>query len=218
MTTQRASGVATIMFTDVEASTELTTRQGDDAAAGLFAEHDRIVRDQVAAHGGRHVRSTGDGFLVLFDSARGGVACALAIERELAAHEDGIRVRIGLNTGEVVEGEDELFGAAVNLAARVMDRARGGQVLVTDTVRQLAGTMPEARFRDRGRAALKGFPERQRLFEALPADGQPRRSAERAGGASPSRRQRSGSARPRPPRSWWRCRTTRVGRRARTAS
>jgi peptide/nickel transport system substrate-binding protein len=164
------------MFTDVEASTELTTRQGDDAAARLFAEHDRIVREQVAAHGGRHVRSTGDGFLVLFDSARGGVACALAIERELAAREDGIRVRIGLNTGEVVEGDDELFGAAVNLAARVMDRARGGQVLVTDTVRQLAGTMPEARFRDRGRAALKGFPERQRLFEALPADGRPRRS------------------------------------------
>ena len=175
MSSQRASGVATVMFTDVEASTDLTTRQGDDAAGRLFAEHDRIVRDHVAAHGGRHVRSTGDGFLVLFDSARGAVACALSIQRDLGAQEDGVQVRIGLNSGEVVEGDGELFGAAVNLAARVMERARGGQVLVTDTVRQLVGTMPDARFRDRGRAALKGFPERQRLFEVQAADGIPRR-------------------------------------------
>ena len=173
MSTQRASGVATVMFTDVEASTELTTRQGDDAAGRLFAEHDRIVREQVAAHSGRHVRSTGDGFLVLFDSARGAVACALSIQRDLAALQDGVQVRIGLNTGEVIEGDGELFGAAVNLAARVMERARGGQVLVTDTVRQLAGTMPDARLRDRGRVALKGFPERQRLFEVQPARAPP---------------------------------------------
>ena len=179
MSSQRASGVATVMFTDVEASTELTTRQGDDAAGRLFAEHDRIVRDQVAAHGGRHVRSTGDGFLVVFGSARSAVACALSIQRDLDAEEDGVQVRIGLNSGEVVEGDGELFGAAVNLAARVMERAQGGQVLVTDTVRQLAGTMPDARFRDRGRAALKGFPERQRLFEVRPGDGRPPRGATR---------------------------------------
>jgi adenylate cyclase len=139
------------MFTDVEASTDLTTRQGDAAAGRLFAEHDRIVRDRVAAHGGRRVRSTGDGVLVVFESARSAVASALAIQRDLA-QDDGIQVRIGLNTGEVVEGADELFGAAVNLAARVMERADGGQVLLTDTVRQLAGTMPDARFRDRGRS------------------------------------------------------------------
>ena len=179
MSSQRAGGVATVMFTDVEASTELTTRQGDEAAGRLFAEHDRIVREQVAAHSGRHVRSTGDGFLVLFDSARGAVACALSIQRDLAALQDGVQVRIGLNTGEVIEGDGELFGAAVNLAARVMERARGGQVLVTDTVRQLVGTMPDARLRDRGRVALKGFPERQRLFEVQAADGRPRRSAAR---------------------------------------
>jgi ABC-type oligopeptide transport system substrate-binding subunit len=161
------------MFTDVEASTDMTTRLGDDAAAPLFAAHDRIVRDQVAAHGGRHVRSTGDGFVVLFDSARSAVACALSIQRELAEHEDGIRVRIGLNAGEVLEGDGELFGAAVNLAARVMDRAGGGEVLVTDTVRQLAGTMTDARFRDRGRVALKGFPERQRVHEVRPAGARP---------------------------------------------
>jgi len=179
MDPERSSAIATVMFTDVEASTEMTTRLGDDAAGRLFATHDRIVRDHVAAHGGRHIRSTGDGFLVLFDSARSAVACALSIEDDLAAHEEGIRVRIGLHAGEVREGEGELFGGAVNLAARVMDRAHGGQILATDAVRQLAGTMPDARFRDRGRVALKGIPERQRVYEIHPGDGRPRRSAAR---------------------------------------
>ena len=137
------------------------------------------MRDAIAAHGGRQVRSTGDGFLVLFDSARSGVACALAIQRELAAREDGLRVRIGIGAGEVQEGEGELFGAAINLAARVMDRANGGQVLVTDAVRQLVGTIPGARFRDRGRVNLKGFPERQHLHEVLPAEGLPKRQPPR---------------------------------------
>src|SRR3954468_13907670 len=132
---QRASGIATVMFTDVEASTGTTTRMGDEAAGRLFGEHDRIIRDQVAAHGGRTVRSTGDGFVVLFDSARKAVGCALSIQTDLAAQQDGIRIRIGLNAGEVTEGNGELFGAAVNLAARVTERADGGEILVTETVR-----------------------------------------------------------------------------------
>jgi YVTN family beta-propeller protein len=102
------------------------------------------------------------------------VSCALAIQSELTEREHPIRVRIGLNAGEVLHsGDDELFGAAINLAARVMDRADGGEILTTDTVRQLVGTMTEATFRDRGRAALKGFSERQRLWEVRPAQDRP---------------------------------------------
>ncbi len=163
------------MFTDLVGSTETTTRLGDDAAASLFAEHDGVVRDAIAAHGGREIRSTGDGFLALFDSARSGVACALAIQRGLAGREDGLRVRIGIGAGEVQENGGQPFGATINLAARVVDRADAGQVLVTDTVRQLVGAMPGARFRDRGRVTLKGFPERQHLHEVRPAEGLPRR-------------------------------------------
>jgi peptide/nickel transport system substrate-binding protein len=125
------------------------------------------------------VRSTGDGFLAIFDSAGDAVGCAESIQRDLAAQVDGIRVRIGLNTGDVFQADGEVFGAAVNLAARVMDRARGGQVLATDTVRQAAGTAPDARFRDRGRVALQGFPGRQRLFEVGASVGRPRRAAAR---------------------------------------
>jgi YVTN family beta-propeller protein len=173
MNEKRTSGIATVMFTDVEASTDITTRLGDDAAASLLATHDTIVLDQVAASGGRDVRSTGDGFLVVFDSPRAAVSCALSIQRELTEREHPIRVRIGLNAGEVLERGGELFGAAINLAARVMDRADGGEVLATDTVRQLVGTLTGASFRDRGRVALKGFAERQRLYEVRSVDERP---------------------------------------------
>jgi YVTN family beta-propeller protein len=185
----RTSAIATVMFTDVEASTDITTRLGDNAAAALLATTDRIVLDEVADHGGRDVRSTGDGFLVIFDSARAAVSCALAIQRELTDQEHPIRVRIGLNAGEVLGGGDELFGAAINLAARVMDRADGGQILATDTVRQLVGTVTGAAFHDRGRFALKGFAERQRLYEVRPSEARPER-------APPARRSR------RPRRTW----------------
>jgi YVTN family beta-propeller protein len=188
MSEQRTSGTATVMFTDVESSTDITTRLGDDAAASLLATHNTIVLDQVAAFGGRDVRSTGDGFLVVFDSARAAVSCALAIQRELTEREHPIRVRIGLNAGEVLHSGDELFGAAINLAARVMDRADGGEILTTDTVRQLVGTMSDASFRDRGRVTLKGFAERQRLYEVRAAEAEaepalpavPRRSRRRS--------------------------------------
>jgi YVTN family beta-propeller protein len=174
MSEQRTSGTATVMFTDVESSTNITTSLGDDAAASLLATHNTIVLDQVAAFGGHDVRSTGDGFLVVFDSARAAVSCALAIQRELTEREHPIHVRIGLNAGEVLHsGGDELFGAAINLAARVMDRADGGEILTADTVRQLVGTMTEVTFRDRGRVALKGFAERQRLWEVRPAEARP---------------------------------------------
>jgi YVTN family beta-propeller protein len=185
MSAQRTSGTATVMFTDVESSTDITTRLGDDAAASLLATHNTVILDQVAAYGGHDVRSTGDGFLVVFDSARAAVACALAIQRELIEREHPIRVRIGLNAGDVLQSGDELFGAAINLAARVMDRADGGEILTTDTVRQLVGTMTEASFRERGRVALKGFAERQRLYEVRPAETRtaelpPRRSPRRS--------------------------------------
>jgi YVTN family beta-propeller protein len=186
MSEQRTSGTATVMFTDVESSTDITTRLGDDAAASLLATHNTIVLDQVAAFGGHDVRSTGDGFLVVFDSARAAVACALAIQRELTEREHPIRVRIGLNAGEVLHSGDELFGAAINLAARVMDRADGGEILTTDTVRQLVGTMSDASFRDRGRVTLKGFAERQRLYEVGAADAE----AEPALPAAPRRSRR----------------------------
>lgn len=170
MTDQVAQGVVTIMHTDVEGSTDLTTRVGDELAQQRILDMKRIVREQVARHGGREIDNPGDGFMLTFSSTRRAIECAIAIQRALADHgreqpENGVRVRIGLNVGEVVGDDEHPFGAAVNAGARVMAQAKGGQVLVSEMVRRLAGTMPGVSFRDRGRVRIKGFDERWRLYE-----------------------------------------------------
>ena len=126
------------------------------------------MRDEVAAYGGVEVKALGDGFMVAFGSARRALACAVAIQRALTerrADLPDLKVRIGLNTGEVVAEADDLYGQAVHAAARIAARAAGGEILVSEVVRQLAGVTPELTFTDRGRYRLKGFPDRFRLFE-----------------------------------------------------
>lgn len=160
----------TILFTDVEGSTELRTRRGDATAHAMLRAHEDVVRACVLRHGGREVKTLGDGFLLAFASVRRALACAVAIQQELDKQSDagsGVRVRIGVNTGEVVEEGGDLYGQAVNAAARIAARARAGEILVAEVTKQLAGAGPEFVFRDRGRLRLKGFPERWRLYRLL---------------------------------------------------
>ena len=168
-----AGGPVTILFTDVEASTDLRTRHGDEAAQELLQGHEEVVRDQVKAHGGVEVKALGDGFMMAFGSARRALACAVAIQRALADRRldlPEIKVRIGVNTGEVVLQRDDLYGQAVHAAARIADKASGGEILVSEIVKQLVGSMPDVSFVDRGRYQLKGFPERCHLFEVAWAE------------------------------------------------
>ena len=165
------SGAITLLFTDVEGSTDLRTRLGDEAADALLRSHEGLVREQVAKHGGREVKALGDGFLVAFVSPRKAISCAVDIQRALDARnrssEGEVRVRIGINAGEVSEVAGDLFGAAVNAAARIAGKARGGQILIANVVKDLAGMRPDLSYVDRGLYWLKGFPERWRLFEVL---------------------------------------------------
>ncbi len=129
--------------------------------------------------------------MAVFGSARKAIGCAIAIQRAIEGTE--IQVRIGLNTGEVIERDGDLFGEAVNAAARIMGKAKGGEILISDVVRQLAGTMTDLALSDRGRFRLKGFPERWHLYQVQWAQERPpvpltaeratfvRREAERAG-------------------------------------
>jgi len=162
------SDVLTIVFTDVERSTELSTRAGEAAARSLLGECARLARREVEAAGGRVVRDTGDGLLLTFASPRRALACAVGIQRAVAhLRRDGgeaLRVRIGVSTGEVVEEGGQLHGEAVNAAARIVDKAQGGEILVADVVRRLAGTVADIEYVDRGSFRLKGFPERWRLY------------------------------------------------------
>lgn len=160
-------GVATIFFSDVEASTVLTDRLGDAAARDLLAIHDELTREALARHSGREIKTMGDGFMASFESPTAAIDCAIALQRSLAARfadsPSQIRVRIGLNSGEAIVEGDDLYGTAVIQAARVMGQADGGQILATDTVRSLvAGKNFD--FENAGEHALKGFEEPVRLW------------------------------------------------------
>jgi class 3 adenylate cyclase len=167
-----AHGVVTIMHTDVEGSTELTTRLGDAAARSVLEHTKGLVREQVEAGGGREIDAVGDASMSTFTSTRDAIACAMAIQRvideqERADPDSTLRVRVGLNVGEVLERDGHPFGAAVNAGARVMSKADGGEILVSEMVRQLAGTIPGVEYRDRGRHSFKGWDERWRLYEVV---------------------------------------------------
>ena len=166
---QLLDGPVTILFSDVEGSTDLRTERGDAVAHRILRAHEEVVRSCVSAHDGREVKALGDGFMIAFGSVRRALACAVAIqvglaERNANAPGDEVQVRIGINTGEVVVEGDDLYGQAVNAAARIASRAKAGEVLVSEIVRQLAGSGPEFTFVDRGRYRLKGFPDRWHLF------------------------------------------------------
>jgi class 3 adenylate cyclase len=157
------------MFTDMKDSTAITTRLGDDAALFHFRTHNAISRDLLKQHHGREIQHTGDGFMVSFTSASQAVACAVAMQRAYAAHnqrnpETPINVRIGICAGEPVEEDQRLFGSTVQLTARICNRCEPDQILAAPVIRDLCMGKPFA-FVDKGEAHFKGFTEPQRLFE-----------------------------------------------------
>ena len=160
--------VHTILFTDVEGSTALTDRLGDAKARELLREHERTVREALRAHGGSEVKTMGDGFMTSFSSASKALECAIAMQRAFAEHnesaEEPIKVRIGLNAGEPIAEDDDLFGTAVNLAARICSQAEAGQILAPIVVRELAAGK-QFMFADLGETELRGFEDPVRLYE-----------------------------------------------------
>jgi len=171
-----ASGAAekarrAVLFTNVEASTDLTDRLGDTKARDLLREHERLTREALAAHGGTEIKDDGrwfHGVVHVVHVGLGALDAAIAMQQALTDHfaetATPIRIRVGINAGEPIEEDDDLYGAAVIQAARVMGLADGGQILVTDTVRNLVAGM-NYRFADHGTHDLKGFEEPARLFE-----------------------------------------------------
>lgn len=165
-----ATAFRVIAFTDIEGSTSITQDLGDDGAMRLLREHDRIVRGQLDENGGQEVKHTGDGIMASFTSVSRAVEWASAAQREFAERDSGdlppLRVRIGMSAGEPVAEGDDLFGATVQLAARLCDKAEAGCILVTSSVRDLA--LGKAyRFEARDPVPLKGFAEPVRPFRLL---------------------------------------------------
>jgi class 3 adenylate cyclase/quercetin dioxygenase-like cupin family protein len=150
----------TIVFTDLTASTETLARVGDSRWRALLAEHNEAAREQIERFGGREVKTTGDGFLVMFDSPARAVRGAAGMLNAAAAK--GLTARAGVHTGEVELQGDDVRGITVHAAARILDRAEPGQVLVSGTVRDLlAGSGLE--FTDLGEFELRGLEGRRTL-------------------------------------------------------
>ena len=126
------------------------------------------MREALKAHGGSELKTTGDGFMASFSSAVRALESAIDMQRAFAQHNESaaepILVRVGLNAGEPIAEDEDLFGTAVIEAARIAAAARGGEILVSDVVRQLAKGK-DFLFTDRGEVALRGFDEPVRLFE-----------------------------------------------------
>lgn len=158
----------TILFTDIENSTLLNQRVGDAAYRALLREHEVITRDLLRAHDGTEIKMTGDGFMASFSSVASAMECAIALQRAFADRNasagETLSIRVGLNAGEPVEEDGDLFGEAVTLASRIMAQASGGDILLPDPVRHLLAGKGFL-FTDRGEFLAKGFEDPTRLYE-----------------------------------------------------
>jgi len=154
-----------ILFTDIEGSTALGQSFGDAKAQEVRRAHNGVVRDALGTHGGTEIKHTGDGIMASFPSASGALECAISIQRAVSEHaHPNLKVHVGLNAGEPIAEERDLFGTAVDLARRICDQARGGEILASDVVRQLVAGKGFL-FADRGETALRGFEDPVRLYE-----------------------------------------------------
>ena len=157
----------TVLFTDVEGSTGMADRLGDAEARGIIREVEQLTRTALRDHGGTEVKTLGDGVMAWFPLASAALDAAIQLERAVSARfgeqADSLRVRIGINAGEPIEEANDIFGATVNRAARIMSEAAGGEVLVSDLVRGLVEGR-RYRFDDRGVRTLRGIEEPQQLF------------------------------------------------------
>jgi class 3 adenylate cyclase len=166
--TPHSAGAAplAILVTDVVGSTALTERLGDAAAREALRAHEQIVRAALRAHGGAEVKTMGDGFIASFPSVTRALECAIAVQRALADAGSALRVRIGLNAGEPIAEEGDLYGTAVIMASRLAGLAAGGEILVADVVRQLAAGKG-FRFVERGEMTIRGFAAPAQVYEVV---------------------------------------------------
>jgi class 3 adenylate cyclase len=171
MSATSLSGILTFLFTDLESSTLLWDRY-PDLMQEVSARHDDLLRRAFEANHGRVVKTTGDGFHVVFESPVDGIAAALAAQEAIAAEEwspeiGALKVRMGLHSGESKARNSDFYGTELNRAARVMGIAHGGQVLISGAAAGLLrGRLPDgAALIDLGLQRLKGLSDPERVYQ-----------------------------------------------------
>ena len=161
---ESARVVATILFTDIVASTVRAREAGDAAWKRTVVMHDDVVRTVLVRFGGREIETAGDSFLIVFDSAERAIRCGLSLVEALAAIQ--VPIRIGIHSGEVELTAEHVHGVAVNVAARILGEARPGEVLLSSTTQELAEGAAGLALESRGRYQLKGLEREHDLFAA----------------------------------------------------
>jgi class 3 adenylate cyclase len=160
--------VKAILFTDLENHSAMMNRLGDAEGRALLRQHESVTRQALSDHGGVEVKAMGDGFMASFGSAQSALACAAALQRAFVARnasaQEPLMVRVGINAGEPIVEDGDLFGSSVILAARIASKARGGQVLVSNVVRDLVAGKSFL-FSDLGDVEMRGFEDPIRLHE-----------------------------------------------------
>jgi class 3 adenylate cyclase len=161
---EQPEGMAVLLFADIAESTALTEELGDAAFRAKARELDTSLRSVICESGGTPVEGKvlGDGVLAVFTSARQAIDCALRCRA--ASQPLGLQLHLGIHAGDVIREGNNVYGGAVNIAARIAAASEPGEVLVSDTVRSLGRTSANVAFDDRGEHALKGVGEPQRLF------------------------------------------------------
>jgi len=166
-----SSQPVTVLFTDIAGSTAMTQEMGDAGAQKVVRVHNVIVREAIQAFSGKEIKHTGDGIMASFPSASAGVEAAADMQRGTKAHNEEnpdlpLGLKIGLNTGEPISEDDDLFGTTVQLAARIVDKAAAGQVLVSGSVHGLSQgkNLKFVRYAD---LDMKGFDEPVTVYTAI---------------------------------------------------
>lgn len=164
-----SDGAVTLLFSDIEGSTAMLERMGDEAWFAFLRDHRAILCALVDTFGGTVIKSQGDGFMVAFPSAQAGLRCAIELQRTFtqhpeANHGNGLRVRIGVHAGEAIADSNDFHGLNVVIAARIADSAAGGEILVSSALKEFTEKDPAFSFGRKGSKPLKGLSGEHEIF------------------------------------------------------
>ncbi len=174
-TVEEQSGPVTVLFTDIAGSTAMTQSMGDAGAQKVVRAHNRIVREALSGNAGNEVKHTGDGIMASFTKTANGVDASIQMQREIVIHNQNnpdlpLHLKIGLNAGEPIAEENDLFGTVVQLAARIVDKASADQIFISELVKGLCAGK-NYNFISQGGFEMKGFSEDIAIYEVTWKEG-----------------------------------------------